>query len=64
MGTALFLFSTKEEKLAPIDPHNPEARWVPVEEVSALLTNEVDREFFNSIVPLPPLPSGEPATHS
>ncbi|HTL71107.1 MAG TPA: NUDIX domain-containing protein [Candidatus Eisenbacteria bacterium] len=48
----LFLFTTREETLAPIDPHNPEARWVDVDEVGSLLTHPKDREFFESVAPL------------
>lgn len=51
----MFLFSTDEARLAPVDPHNPEARWVPVDDVLKLLTHEKDREFFESQLPLPPL---------
>lgn len=43
-----FLFKTTQMKLAPIDPHNPEARWMSVEEAGKILTNEKDREFFLS----------------
>jgi ADP-ribose pyrophosphatase YjhB (NUDIX family) len=42
----LFLFRTDEEALCPRDPANPEARWVEVGEVAALLTHAADREFF------------------
>jgi ADP-ribose pyrophosphatase YjhB (NUDIX family) len=45
----MFLFTTTEVDLKPIDPHNPEARWVPVTEVEALLTHSKDKEFFASI---------------
>ena len=45
-----FLFRTKQENLAPTDADNPEARWIPREKVSELLTHPKDREFFNSIV--------------
>ena len=45
----MFLFRTEEENLAPSDPNNPEARWVPIEEVSALLTHPKDKEFFSGI---------------
>jgi 8-oxo-dGTP pyrophosphatase MutT (NUDIX family) len=47
----MYLFSTKEEVLAPIDPSNPEARWVSAGEVAQTLTNEIDRNFFVSIIP-------------
>jgi 8-oxo-dGTP diphosphatase len=42
----MFLFKTKEEHLSPIDPHNPEARWVEKEKVADLLTHPRDQEFF------------------
>ena len=35
--------------LCPIDPHNPEARWVKKEEVANLLTHPKDKEFFLQI---------------
>lgn len=42
----IFLFRTKETLLKPIDPENPEARWVKKEEVVNLLTFPKDKEFF------------------
>ncbi len=42
----MFLFTTAEYELKPIDPENPEARWVPEAEVPALLTHPKDKEFF------------------
>jgi ADP-ribose pyrophosphatase YjhB (NUDIX family) len=45
----MFLFTTHETTLKPTDPENPEARWVPKNEVSALLTHPKDKEFFESI---------------
>ena len=45
----IFLFKTKQFDLKPIDPHNPEARWVPKEEVVNLLTHEKDKEFWLSV---------------
>jgi 8-oxo-dGTP pyrophosphatase MutT (NUDIX family) len=44
----MFLFTAAEDGVAltPVDPENPEARWVPIAEVTALLTNPLDREFF------------------
>jgi|SRR3989344_5306450 len=44
-----FLFKTKETKLKPNDPANPEARWIPKEKVADLLTHPKDKEFFLSI---------------
>ena len=42
----LFLFRTKEMRLDPQDPKNPEARWVDRAKVPELLTHAKDREFF------------------
>ena len=53
----LFLFTTKQKRLSPVDPQNPEASWVPRQKVSSLLTHVKDRAFFQSI--LKELPSTE-----
>ena len=45
----MFLFKTLQQALVPIDPMNPEARWVPIDQVSALLTHPKDKEFFEGI---------------
>lgn len=45
----MFLFKTLQQVLAPTDPLNPEARWVPIEDVAELLTHPKDKEFFLSI---------------
>ena len=45
----LFLFETNTVDLKPIDPANPEARWVNKDEVVNLLTHSKDKEFFESI---------------
>ena len=45
----LFLFKAEAESLVPIDPENPEARWVPLAKVVDLLTHPKDKEFFRSI---------------
>ena len=45
----MFLFRTGEEALKPVDPDNPEARWVEKSKVPLLLTHEKDREFFRGI---------------
>ncbi len=45
----MFLFRTDETDLAPEDPDNPEARWLPVHEVASLLTHPKDKSFFTSI---------------
>jgi 8-oxo-dGTP diphosphatase len=45
-----FLFETDEETLRPIDPDNPEARWVEKSEVANLLTHPKDKEFFLGVL--------------
>lgn len=45
-----FLFTTHQERLQPVDPENPEARWVAIQEVVDLLTHPVDKGFFTSII--------------
>lgn len=42
----MFLFRTTQMELRPIDPVNPEARWVEKEKVAELLTHWKDREWF------------------
>ncbi|KKU34334.1 MAG: ADP-ribose pyrophosphatase [Candidatus Uhrbacteria bacterium GW2011_GWE2_46_68] len=44
-----FLFRTSEQNLVPVDPENPEARWVNKEDVVVLLTHPKDKEFFLKI---------------
>ena len=43
---SMFLFRTNQEKLKPIDPHNPEAIWVDKEKVINFLTHPTDKKFF------------------
>jgi ADP-ribose pyrophosphatase YjhB (NUDIX family) len=45
-----FLFETDEDALKPIDPDNPEARWVERNQVAALLTHPKDQEFFLAVL--------------
>jgi len=45
----MFLFRTSEKSLRPVDPENPEARWVEKTEVVPLLTHEKDKEFFRGL---------------
>lgn len=45
----MFLFTTTQEALKPIDPDNPEARWVEKDKVAELLTHRKDKEFFLSV---------------
>lgn len=44
-----FLFKTNQDKLKPLDPNNPEARWVHPAQVDALLTHCKDKAFYKSI---------------
>ena len=46
----IFLFTTKQNELKPIDPNNPEARWVTKEKALEMLTHPKDREFFMGVV--------------
>jgi len=45
----IYLFKTIDYNLKPIDPENPEARWIDKEEVVQLLTHPKDKEFFMKI---------------
>lgn len=47
----MFLFTTNQEDLKPVDPDNPEARWAPPAEVEVLLTHPKDKAFFILIAP-------------
>ncbi|KKS44490.1 hypothetical protein A3I25_00845 [Candidatus Nomurabacteria bacterium RIFCSPLOWO2_02_FULL_42_17] len=48
----MFLFKTSsiDKNLHPLDPENPEARWVPKDQVAQMLTHPKDKEFFLSII--------------
>jgi len=46
----MFLFRTTETELAPVDPDNPEARWVERGDVGGLLSHPKDSEFFRGII--------------
>ena len=45
----MFLFTTQEMTLTPQDSYNPEAEWVPQENVTVKLTHPKDKEFFEGI---------------
>lgn len=45
----MFLFKTEQMDLKPIDPENPEAKWIKIDEVEQLLTADKDKEFFRGI---------------
>jgi hypothetical protein len=42
----LFLFTSNQEELRPLDPDNPEAKWIPKEKVPDFLTHPKDKEFY------------------
>lgn len=46
----MFLFRTSENMLKPVDPENPEARWVEKNSVADLLTHPKDKEFFLGVL--------------
>jgi ADP-ribose pyrophosphatase YjhB (NUDIX family) len=49
----LFLFRSPEAALRPVDPANPEARWVDRESVASRLSNPADGRFFRRhVLPL------------
>ena len=48
----MFLFKTNQEVLKPLDPTNPEARWIEKEKVAELLTHKKDKEFFLKVMDL------------
>lgn len=47
----IFLCITNQEELNPLDSENPEAIWLPIQEVADKLTHSRDKEFFISITP-------------
>ena len=47
----MYLFWTEEEELRPMDPRNPEARWVDRADVAALLSHPRDQDFFVQMLP-------------
>ena len=47
----MFLFTTNQTALAPLDPQNPEARWVHKDAVADLLTHQKNKQFFRSVLP-------------
>jgi ADP-ribose pyrophosphatase YjhB (NUDIX family) len=46
----IFLFTTDQEWLQPMDAANPEARWIQKECVADFLSYAEDREFFLGII--------------
>jgi ADP-ribose pyrophosphatase YjhB (NUDIX family) len=48
---SVFLCITNQEELQPIDPENPAAEWLAIQDVADRLTHPKDKEFFASITP-------------
>lgn len=46
----MFLFTTDDENLHPVDSNNPEARWVEKSQVISILTHKKDQKFFTKIL--------------
>lgn len=46
-----YLFHAQSEALRPIDPDNPEARWVDPSDVAVMLTHPKDKDFFLQVLP-------------
>ena len=46
----IFLFSSTQKILTPIDENNPIAKWVPYKEVTNFLTHPNDKKFFNECI--------------
>ena len=46
----MFLFKTRQEKLKPVDDHNPQAKWLNKKSIADRLTHPKDKEFFLSII--------------
>lgn len=42
----MFMFKTQQLELNPVDPDNPEARWLALRDAADLLTHPKDREFL------------------
>jgi ADP-ribose pyrophosphatase YjhB (NUDIX family) len=47
----IFLYRTNEMNLEPIDPENPEAKWLVPEDVGQILTHPKDKAFFAQVLP-------------
>ena len=44
-----FLFNSSETKLSSNDPDNPEAIWLPINEVSKYLSHPKDKAYFDTV---------------
>lgn len=48
---SMFLCLANQTELAPIDPENPEAEWLAIQDVADRLTHPKDKEFFHTVTP-------------
>ncbi|RAP31524.1 hypothetical protein DID78_00800 [Candidatus Marinamargulisbacteria bacterium SCGC AG-343-D04] len=48
----LYLFKTQQQKTTPLDPDNPELKWVDINEVEQYLSHPKDKDFFKQHIPL------------
>jgi len=46
----MFLFTTEEFEVKPLDLENQEAKWVSKDKVVELLTHKKNKEFFLSVI--------------
>jgi len=46
----MFLFTTDQEVIKPMDHENPEAKWISKDKVAELLTHPKDKEFYLSVI--------------
>jgi len=46
----LFLYTTSQSVLRPIDPHNPEAIWLSAEDIASRLTHPADAAYFATLL--------------
>lgn len=47
----MFLCITNQTELNPIDPQNPVAEWLDIQDVADRLTHPKDKDFFYSVTP-------------
>lgn len=47
----IFLCVTDQQQLNPIDPDNPSAEWLAIQDVADKLTHPMDKDFFHLVTP-------------
>jgi len=45
----MYVFTTTQNELRPVDPQNPEARWVRKDDIEKMLAHPKDKAFFSAI---------------